>query len=248
MDPFTLAVSVAGLTSLAKDVCDVVWTVYLEDVIHAHQDIRDFHTKLRALQEVLSSLKELLEDDAYEIKLKFAQDSGLEVARRDCEHALLDLKRKLPRPKQLKHKPGVNATEVVSDNWTPSSKLHLRHRLIWPFKSDDVKKTCRKLDEYCSVFQFCLSIEHCKMMARSSRTTIEELEQLRDQLQDLRVSEDEGSVISQIRLMLDILKKSNDQIDSISKGVNALITEADRESLAVRPNISYGLRRPSSHC
>jgi hypothetical protein len=262
MDPFTalgVASSIGGLISLAKDVYDAVWKGYLEQVIDAPRDVRDLHTKLKALEEVLGNFKELLESDADDVK--FAQDSGLELARKDCEAGLQELKRRLLKEKKAKKEQVASAavsseasaatgpdglplvlhlsspstglqdnTPTAPNNDRRAMKLSWRQRLTWPFKSEEITKTCTKLQEYCQLFSFCVSIENCRMMARSSKTVIEELKQQRALLVN-----GQAEVLTQIDSIVDLLAAEQAQINAISKDVGAIRTEADSELMSNLP-------------
>jgi hypothetical protein len=156
MDPLSLAFGVGGLISLAKDVYDAVWKGYLEQVIDAPREIADLHVNLKVLEEVLARFKDLLESDADEIS--FSPDSGLELAKRDCEKALLDLQRRLLKERKTKVRATQTSGAFAPGSSTPGSPTLSTTSTAVSSSGDSTSNTTPKTVDWAAATQLRISL------------------------------------------------------------------------------------------
>jgi archaellum component FlaC len=138
-DPFSIAGTAVGITSLGIQVCQGLFQYYAK-FRGLHDEIDDILRRVEGLEGILKSLEPLIK--RYEHNANEAP-SQLQLALRACEKALQKLR-------EITEKCG--RTEEC-DSLQDRLRL-VRKRLLWPFKKD----TLRELQNTLSGFQSHLSL------------------------------------------------------------------------------------------
>lgn len=156
MDPVSAAASVAGLTSLAIQVVELVAKYSLE-AKGAKDDIDNLHVRLGSLQSILTRLEQFLRCNVDE-NVNFHADAGLRIAMRHCEDQLRRCKEKF-----FEKDPKMEET-IPSDRnrlIAPKEKaIAITRQLLWPFRKGEVQETCQSLFQCIQAFQFFVDIRN----------------------------------------------------------------------------------------
>jgi predicted nucleic acid-binding Zn-ribbon protein len=163
-DPFSVAGSAVGVTSLGIQTCQVLFRYYSQ-FKGLHDDIDDVLRRVEGLQGILDSLKVLkgrFEADNHE------PSSQLHLALKTCEEVL-------HRLKQLADKCDATiASETFHDRLRYAKK-----RAIWPFK----KETVEELQATLNGFQHNLSLA---LQSAGLDAVVQRIEELWPALDTLR--------------------------------------------------------------
>lgn len=168
MDPFSLAVGIAGLASLAATTVKLA-KEYVSSVKHAKESATALIGELEALQSNLSSLdgflRKLSPGD-----LTFQHTSALRSCASTCETKLNTLCKKLGRVSEGK----------IS-------------RYLWPLSKEEHKETVRELQAFGKWIQFALTVDGCALLSRTSAEVLEVFEQQVKSFRVLKKIEDDTS-------------------------------------------------------
>jgi hypothetical protein len=160
MDPLSLSLGIAGILPL---IATAITTSkeYIDNVRSARQSIATLITELEALQANVTNLQELLKGDALsDNAVRFNKSSVLLTCSSACKVKLRSLCKKLSQEGKGK-----------------------RSRLLWPFTEKDYQKTIQELRNFSNWMQFALSVDGCRLLARTSDDVLklmgQQLEQFR---------------------------------------------------------------------
>lgn len=158
MDPFSLAVGVAGPAGLAATAIRYARS-YISAANCGKDSIAALITELEALQANLNSLESFLRSASAK-DIAFQPTSVLQSCRTTCEASLELLCKKL---------------DQVSGSKTS--------RLLWPLSEKENQKTMQDLRNFSQWIQFALSIDRCRLLSQISDDVSKVLE---GQLKGLR--------------------------------------------------------------
>ena len=148
MDPLSISARIAGLVDLADVVFGRVYK-YGKSVKSASKDITALSTQIGALYDILSSLRLLtdqLENDEYESTTKTHHLYG-------CYQTLEKIKRLLP-----------GDTAMSSSN---PDQHTLKNRLLWPFKSSEIKSLIAEIENHKSALSLALNADGMSGLLRA---------------------------------------------------------------------------------
>ena len=171
MDPFSLAVGIAGLAGL-----DTTTIKYARSYISATKSGKDsiaaLITELEALQANLNSLESFLRSASAK-DISFQPASVLQSCRTTCEASLKLLCKKL---------------DQVSGSKTS--------RLLWPLSEKEHQKTMQDLRNFSHWIQFALSIDGCRLLSQTSDDVSKILESQLKGLRALQTLQETASTLN----------------------------------------------------
>ena len=159
MDPFSLAVGITGLVSLAGKTLKVVET-YIHDVRHGKDAAAELLKELNVLTFNLLRLDEFLQTENETIQ-SFDDTSVLVTSTVACRNKL----------------------NLLHDKLSKRSKS-LTNRLQWPFDAKEHYKTIQELRAFAQWIQFALTIDGCTLLSKTSAGV---LQTLKSQLEGFRL-------------------------------------------------------------
>ena len=225
MDPLSIASGAAGLLSLTFQAVGLI-NRYVRNASSAPSDIAQLQDQLQALLRVLRLLGDFLASEDAE-SLEFATDSALEHVRKSCEAILQDLVRRLDQKSAGGNDEGAPASGEARDK-----KFAMMRRLTWPFKKGEIQESCSRLHDAVQTFNFCLTLEQCKLMAKSSREVIDELRHQGEALEMTaqmlpQMREQLSENIARIRDVQAAVACSITELEVISAGVDVIQKAVD---------------------
>src|SRR5215469_16068216 len=134
MDGLSVAVSVAGLVSLALQVKEVLHK-YISDVKSAEEDVENLTHELDALRDVLGRLQDFFHTNIAKAREFDTTASVLANTVKSCAKSFADLDRLLKRPGR-------------------DGMSKLPGKMKWPFHKKQVENILEKLRRYNQLFQF----------------------------------------------------------------------------------------------
>ena len=175
-DPFSLAASVAGLTSLAIELIKILNT-YASDAKSAPTDVSQL--EVEALCAVLHQFQSFLREsgiDQESFKETSALGSIIEICETKLENLRQKLKKKYPDKKVVqgliandndqksivaicKTKLG-NFFQKLKENYADKKVQGLINRLQWPFDKQECEVTIAALSRFTQIFNFSLKISN----------------------------------------------------------------------------------------
>ena len=210
-DPFSITVGVAGFISLSIEVTKITGE-YIRGVHHATEDAEEFVKQLRALTGVLRQLQQFLEQDAI-VSANFNQTSTLFRTHNACQQRLNNLKSKLEH--------GLHNPDLMKS-------------LTWPIRGKEYRQTIQDLKQWVEMFHFALTMEGCRLLARSShevfsalKTQLDETSKISKVVPSLEKSAAETAdrlkqILSAVSSLGDIHTKINDVVNNIDVLSNVL--------------------------
>lgn len=187
MDPFSLAVGVAGLLGLVGKIIELT-SKYTKGVKHAAAAASELLDTLETLGSVLSRLDGLLKDDT---KQAFPSTSALATSINACRNKLI----------------------VVHTKLEETAK-HPSKRLLWPLSSNNHQETLRDLRTCAQWIQFALTIDGSTLMAKTSDEVVQVLGNQLDMFH--RVGSLETNVHTTHKVVVDTHRKIVD-LDAASR-------------------------------
>ena len=177
-DPFSLAASVASLTSLAIELIKILKT-YASDAKSAPTDISQLLKDVEALSAVLHQFQSFLLDkdiDQKSFKETSALGSIIEICKTKLENLDQKLKKKYPDKKvvqglvandndqkrsfaRCKTKSKKLCQKVIK-SFTEKGEPGLIDRLQWPFDKQECEDTITALGRFIQIFSFSLDISN----------------------------------------------------------------------------------------
>ncbi|KAL8673746.1 MAG: hypothetical protein Q9168_001853 [Polycauliona sp. 1 TL-2023] len=148
MDPFSITVGVTGLLALTAKTVQVTRS-YCHQAKHAKEAASELLAELDVLHWNLSRLDHLLKND---ITASFSNTSVLATSTHGCRLKLSVLHDKLEK-----------------------AAAHPLHRLLWPFSSDEHRKTLSDLKTFVQWIQFALTIDGSSLLAKTSTEVMDVL-------------------------------------------------------------------------
>lgn len=182
MDPFSLAVGIAGLAASVGAVVKAA-KAYLSSVNTAKESIQLLIDELEALESNLKRLDSFLRQT--EVSVTFEHTSALRSCLISCDDKLKTLSDKLGQ---------------LSD--------HRRARFLWPLKEKDHQKTVQELRTFTQCISFALSVDGCALLSKTSKDVVHISEQQATSFRHLQgieaeVADIKASINTQTQMLLD---------------------------------------------
>jgi hypothetical protein len=170
MDPFTFAVSIAGLSSLALQLVQIL-AKYKQAVGSQGQlEIEDVESNLNALSTALQQFEATLRSGVLQ-DATFSSNSSIAIAVKHCQDRLRYLYEMLAGNGRMAPMATTaeGDVELATLSTRPAPPPHgilslkakeLKARLIWPFRRSEVNTICASLLQCIQIFTFCLVVEN----------------------------------------------------------------------------------------